>query len=407
MHMNLLWLTPEIPYPLNTGGKVGIFKRIELLSANNEITLVSIINSADEEKYRGNLLRYCKNVMLVNRNRHKSRNFVYSLWRMPYACASRMQTEITNYIRKAIQLKRFDAIIVDSPQMILNLPFDEIKNIPVVLGQHNIEYKTMRSIGKSLTGLKKLIFLFDAGRMEKLEDRIYQTKKIDLFTFVSKDDEAFFQSRYPDKNTLLVPVGVDMEHFTREIQPDRSLMYIGNMTYPPNEEAVTLFVNEIWPRILSEVPDAHFYIVGKEPSASVRKLMCKNITVTGTVLSVKKYYDCCNLVVLPLKSGGGVKVKLLEALSYGKYVVTTKKGIEGTDLQDGEHLFVRGDSQSFADVCIQILLNPKKYLYIKDAAFKILEQKYTWKGVCRRLEDAIRNLNQEQPKSQLSKSSNG
>ena len=165
------------------------------------------------------------------------------------------------------------------------------------------------------------------------------------------------------------------------------------MSYYPNEEAVKWFVAKIWPRVKEKEPSAKFVVVGRDPSENLMNFLqnAKDVFATGNVKSVDEFYDSAALVVVPIISGGGVNVKILEALGAGKIVVTTHKGIEGTDFIAGQHLFVENTAESFSDRVIDILQNSKKYDYISNNAFKYCCEHYSWSQTCKPMIDVMSN----------------
>lgn len=392
--MKLVWLTAEIPYPPNTGGRIVMFKRIEYLSSRNEIFLYSISDRKNEAIYRNDLLRYCKDVNLYCREG----SFFSSLWGLtkgPYVCESRWFSRMMRDIDSCFDKLNPDFVIVDFPQMMGNISNRILSSGKVILNQHNTEYVTLRNITSLYKSrFKRFIGRVESYRLEKYERSLYEKKLIKLFTFVSLEDKTFFEQRYNLSNTILVPVGTEIRRIPFMKKDNFVISYIGKMEYPANAEAVIWFAENVLKQLSDFIPSLKFYVVGKNPPPSVRELSMRysNIIVTGTVESTEEYYQMSDVVVIPLFHGGGVKVKLLEALGYGKLVITTSKGIEGTLFKNGKELIVANNANEFIESCIDAYENPQNYNQISENGYKIIEEKYTWEAIIDEFEARLRSL---------------
>lgn len=380
--------------PANTGGRICTFKRIEYLSKNNDIYLCCIIDCATDELYRPELEKICKKVCLYNRSKHRLNSLINTL-KYPYACASRTICALKKDVKEIYQEVNIDYVIVDFPQMLKNIPLDILDSGKVILGQHNIEYVTMANLADCIDNpIKRLIYRFEANRMRTYEKGIYVAGKIKLYTFVSSDDKLFFERNYDRYNTLHVPIGTEINHF-KIATKGQNIMFFGKMEYPANAEAVCEFVTNVFSKVLKTIPNAKLYIVGKNPLPKVvymQELFKGSIIVTGTVDSVEPYYDKASIVVVPLKHGGGVKVKVLEALGHGKLTITTEKGIEGTDLIDGKHLVVTKNDNDFVKQCVDALKKPERFETIRKGGYDYVKFHYTWQSIIGSFEKILRNL---------------
>jgi glycosyltransferase involved in cell wall biosynthesis len=274
---------------------------------------------------------------------------------------------------------------VDFPQMMGNISRDILNSGKVILNQHNIEDKTMRSLANSMPlSLKKYLFLFDSYRLGLIESLIYR-KNIYLYTFVSTDDKAYFEIKYNKKNTYHLPICCEIHPYLsyHESHKMHCLAMIGKMSYPANVEAATWFANNVFPKVQETVNDVKLYLVGKDPAIEVMRLSNhnQNIIVTGTVDDVSTYYNDATLIIIPLMHGGGVKVKLLEALGYGKLVVSTSKGVEGTYLKGQEHLLIADTAKDMTDICIDALNNSSKYEETRKRGYEYVKIHHSYEMV--------------------------
>lgn len=390
--MKLIWITAECPYPANTGGRIGVWQRIIQLSKNNDIFLYTIIDDERERESETELLKFCRDVHFFPRNSKTPLFFLKCLF-VPFPAANRWNKDMKREIDSRCENEKVDFIIVDFPQMAGVLSENVRKKQRIILNQHNIEHLVLKSLAVSFHHpIKRMIYSFVAAQMSRYEKRLYNKDFISLYTFVSSSDLDYFSKTYKKSNTYLMPVGANIEELPVE-NKSKDIVFIGKMSYPPNIEGVMWFLTHCWNRIMENVSDAHFYIVGKKPTEELVSACAEipGVIVTGTVPSVEDYYKKASVVIIPLLNGGGVKVKLLEALGYGKLVVSTSKGVEGTIFNNKEYLVVEDDPDQFAEYCIEILNDPEKYEAIRKAALQKMREDYSWEGIVSSFEKYLRN----------------
>ena len=379
--MKLFLLVPECPYPANTGGRIVVWKRIQYLAERNDIYLFGVIDKKEELNYYSEIKKYCVSVKLYLR-KSTLKNMVNSLI-YPYPAVSRWNWQMKKDMENACKTVNPDYILVDLPQMLGNLSDFVKQNHRIVLNQQNIEFLLFDSIADNMNNLlKKLLYKLVSKQMEIYEKRIYKENYIDFFTFVSNNDKEYFETRYKMQNTFLLPIGSNVSDFPNEI-PSKDIAFIGKMSYKPNEEGAIWFITNVWNYVKSASPTTKLFLVGKDPSDKLINIAksSTNIIVTGTVDSVEEYYNKCSFVIAPLFSGGGAKVKLLEALGKGKLVITTQKGIEGTDFIDGQHLLVSDNEECFGKYCIEAINAPQRFNEIRKAAWGKIKAEYTWENI--------------------------
>lgn len=393
--MNIIFISAEMPYPANTGGRIVVYKRLQYLSQYNDIYFYSIVDNMNDFGYRDELQRYCKDVHLYNRNTIKNRlRTLFSLHKGPFACVSRSNNKMKKDILNCYTSNSIDFVMVEFPQMLGVIPqiiFDQNK---IILEQHNIEWITMSNIAKSIkNGIKRLVYEFESKRLRMWEEKFYRNN-IALFTFVSSDDKMYFQKQYPHAKTYLSPIGSEVDILNDFNIEHNSVMYFGKMSYPPNAEAAKWFAEEVLPLVQKKVNSVKFYIVGKDPLPFLTDLPKKNnhVVVTGTVDTVREYYEKAAVVVVPLSHGGGVKVKVLEALGFGKLVISTAKGIEGTDFKNGKELLIADSKEKMADLIVDVLLNPQNFEEVRKQGINSISTNYTWLAIVDKFQKYLHNL---------------
>jgi glycosyltransferase involved in cell wall biosynthesis len=195
-------------------------------------------------------------------------------------------------------------------------------------------------------------------------------------------------------NPTIVPNGVDCDYFTNTApfqEESRTLVFTGLMEYKPNIDAVTYFCEQVLPYILLVYPDLAFYIVGARPTAEVKQLSDRYpgvVNVTGSVEDVRPYLQKATLCVVPLRNGGGTRLKILEALSMQKVVVSTSIGCEGLNLTDGENIVIADNAKDFADRVLVLLSDPFFRKQIAQNGYRFVRNNYDWKIIAQKQEVA-------------------
>jgi glycosyltransferase involved in cell wall biosynthesis len=171
------------------------------------------------------------------------------------------------------------------------------------------------------------------------------------------------------------------------------MVFTGSLHYAPNTEAMLYFTSEIWPKVRRLIPEATLSMVGGHPPVNIRRLAhLPNVTVTGYVPDIRPYIAGAQIVIVPLRIGGGTRLKIVEALAMGKAVVTTSLGCEGLEVQNNRHLLIADDPNEFADRVIDLLRSPQRCRELGTEGRRLVEEMYDWQAIGARLESALRDL---------------
>ena len=390
--MKILILSPEAVYPPNTGGRIVVYNKIKYLKElGHDVILLNVVDSDNELLLQKQKLAEM-GIKSYGFNRKKLRtvNIIKSLI-LPFSVASRTTYSIRKQCSKLVYNNDIDFIFVEFPQMLLNVP-SEIQ-CKIILFQHNIEYLTLKSVGMAEKSfVKKIIYYIDSYRLWMYETIQYRKRKFSAIGFVSTEDRTFFDKKlnYNKLPTFIMPIGAE-SHFNIGNR-NNNVIIVGKMSYAPNVEGVLWFVNNIWNGVVSEVPDAVLYIIGKDPVKSICSLARENIVVTGTVETVEKYYNMASVAVIPLFSGGGVKTKLIEAASYNIPIVCTTSGAKGTKFLRDEHILISDDPKEFGRYVISTLVEKKESLQRAKRCYEQFEKMYQWKNIVKNLVEYVDNL---------------
>jgi glycosyltransferase involved in cell wall biosynthesis len=194
-------------------------------------------------------------------------------------------------------------------------------------------------------------------------------------------------------NVWVIPNGIDLPIQPKNLPDENSapvLLFLGYMAYEPNADAALFFAKRVLPLILRDFPEAKFLVVGRDPTLPVRRLNDdKSVLVTGTVPEVADYLRSASVVVVPIRFGGGTRIKILEALAYGKAVVSTTKGAEGIDVESNKHLLLADSPEDLARACTRLLKDTALRKRLGEDGHRLIQDRYQWKDIERMTRDIV------------------
>jgi len=396
--MHILWVKNELLHPLDKGGRIRTYEMLRRLRDHHRVTYIALDDGTITAEQRSRALEYCDDLVIVPWRqaplRGASRAFaalgnLFSS--LPFALAPYRSAAMARAIREWCgQMSGREAVVVcDFLTPALNVP--EGLGCPVVLFQHNVEAMIWERRAKVASNpIVRLYMREQWRRMQRVERE--QCLRFDHVVAVSPEDAAVFRDRYGVERVSSVPTGVDTEFFRPSGAVSRapaSIVFTGSMDWMPNEDGMAYFVGEILPLVTRAVPEATLTIVGRNPTARVRALAegRNDITVTGTVPDVRPYLEAASVVVVPLRIGGGTRIKIYEAMGMERAVVSTTIGAEGLDVVDGEHILLADDPQPFADAVINLLRTPDRADRIGRQAASHVRAHFGWAAVAEQFAD--------------------
>jgi len=413
--MRILFLTPQLPYPPHQGTTIRNYNIIANLAPRHEIHLLSFVRSQDEIARATPLHQFCRSIEGIPTPRRSPLKRFFSLFLSPLPDMALRLPSAEFQARLAATLRRvpFDVVQIEGIEMarlwmleVRNWKLDYEAGLPTsnlqpptsIFDDHNAEYvlqqrafeTDVRQPRRWVGALYSLIQWKKLSRYEAMVCRL-----ADGVVAVSEADKTALQQLVPGLNVTVVPNGVDVEHYTSaDIRPSplppRSLVFTGKMDFRPNVDAVLWFCQEVLPLVRRKLPDARFYIVGQSPHRRVLRLADHPaVTVTGYVDDVRSYIAGACVYVVPLRIGGGTRLKVLEAMAMGKPIVSTSLGCEGFEgLESGRELSVADTPEEFAQRVLELLDNASQRERLGQAARHFVEEQYDWRLIVPKLEQA-------------------
>lgn len=401
--MRMLAIAPEVPYPPHSGGKSRAFNLLSRLGKRAELSLVCLSHSAEEEEAT-DYLRSLFTVRTVPwempagyRAMHESAwpmsslHYVRSLLFDPlpflasYFRSPAMQAAVDEALPES-----YDAVFVVTSMM--GQFVRESVRRKAIVDLWNVETLVQQRQAQRASSKERLGHTLEYRKMRRFEGD--QFKTVGLCVAVSELEKQAVLRIEPSARVAVVDNGVDVDYFTPQhaaARPD-SLIYTGTMKYKPNEEAILYFCREILPAVRAAIPAVTLKIVGTSPPGNIRALASECVQVTGWVEDVRPHLAAASLVIVPLLSGGGSRLKITEALAMGKAVVSTSMGAEGLELHHGRHLLIANDPADFANAVIQLLGNPQRRESLGDEGRRKVIERYGWDLLATRLYDACLEL---------------
>ena len=408
--MRILWLKSDLLLPLDTGGKLRTWHLMRHLARQHEITYLAF-SEPDQVAGRGGGLapsvhaamrEVAARVETIARAdppkgslRFYADAAMHLVDPLPYAVGKYRSRAFKQRLQTLLDAERFDLVVCDFLFPAVNLPTE--LPCPAVIFTHNVESEIWRRHAETKAGrVARMLYTAQYRRMLGYEERTLS--RFDGVLAVSDADRATFARLYPAairQPVHVVPTGVDTEYFNPapldlgSRTPGASLVFTGSMDWLPNEDAMLYFCGGILPHIRAEEPDVRLTIVGRAPTPAVQKLAEAGVHVTGRVDDVRPYLSEATAYIVPLRIGGGTRLKIFEAMAMGKAVVSTSVGAEGLPVASGEHLLVADEPRTFARAVVDLLRDPDRRQRLESAARALVLERYDWSAVAGELEGAL------------------
>lgn len=386
--MRVLVVDEEVPFPLNTGKRIRTWNLLRRLKDRHEITYLSWGKGEMPADGHGvHFLNLGRNLPAMKGPGFYAGLLGNLLSPLPYSVQRHAGEAMKQAVRDLVAREKFDLIHCEWTPYVEAVR-EVMRHCPTVLSAHNVEAKIWERYLKTETNpLKKEYIRIQHRKFDRFE-RDAATACAHVAAVSEKDAQAF--SSYGCQNVSVVPNGVDEAYFyssTGPVKP-RNMVFTGSMDWRPNQDGIAHFLTEIFPRIQKRLPDATCTVVGRNPPEWLTDLG-KNTTgvrVTGTVDDVRPYIAGSSLYIVPLRVGGGSRLKILEALAMGKTVLSTTIGAEGLHLEDGRHLLLRDEDQTFAETAVDALLAPERFSGLAVKGRERVMELYTWDRIAGSME---------------------
>jgi len=390
----LLFLTNLFPFPLDDGATFKTYYTLRYLSRKFEITLVSFYRSQEELAFRKELGHFCKDIIVIPLKRSKWRdigNVILSLInRKPFLIERDHSRKMWRAIEEVLHRGPFSLIYVDHLHMSQYIRAQEPTK--KILDEHNVEAEIARRYSQiERSWLRKCLAYIDYRKLKTYEAR--ECRKYDQVFVVSRNDQHLLEN-LGVRNVSCIPIGVDTQKLLPlELnQGSKKIIFMGTMYWPPNIDAVQWFCREIFPLIKLKCPDCQFLIIGKKPPRSVRKLARdRGVVILGYVEDPTERLRDCAAFIVPLRIGGGIRVKILNAFAWGLPIVSTTVGAEGIAVTSGENILIEDQPEGFATAVIRLMDDLPLRENLSKNGRQLAVKAYDWEEVYARLDVSLKS----------------
>lgn len=405
--MQLLWIKAGPLLPLDTGGKIRTHAMLTELSRQHQVTWLGLRDPAEPLHPDEPAAPYAREKLWVDHPVPAKRGARFALTlarnqflsRQPYALARYRSAVLRREIMRLDASRAFDLIVCDFLAPALNVAAlaNRLKARTVVF-QHNIEALIWERLAKARRNpLARLYLTRQARRMARAEAAL--CRRFDGVITVSPDDTRVARDRYRLGNVLgHVPTGVDTDHFApmpRHSPPADGppvIGFLGSMDWMPNIDAVDWFLATAWPAIRQRCREARFRVIGRNPATALlqRAATDPGLEVTGTVDDVRPHVAGCHLMVVPLRAGGGTRLKIPETMAMGVATVSTRVGAEGLDLPRRACRIVDEDPQALAAAVIELAGDPEARERLAGEGLEHVRRHHTWPAAARTFAELVK-----------------
>ena len=396
--MRILFLTQVLPYPLDAGPKTRAYYVLRYLAQKHDVVLVSFVRQTDTQEAIGHLGQHCSDVRVIPMPRSRSQDaahLVRSLVTSRPFIIQRDRVRAMNVELATVIADQgpFDAVHSDqlwmAPYALTAAEMGDTLQRPLtVLDQHNAVYLIPERLAEGEGNpAKRALLAIEARKMARFE--VETCARFDRVAWVTEEDFEAVDERAIEAGTrapksAVIPICTDpaMEAPVDRRADSRRVTFLGGLHYPPNAQGMLWFAENVFPLVLAQAPDAVLTVIGKQPPAGLHKLGfdTRNLDVTGYAPDPKPYLAETAAFIVPLHSGGGMRVKILDAWTWGVPIVSTTIGAEGIGVSPGEDILIGDSAEAFAEMTIELLRDPHRAEQIARAGRLALESHYDWRN---------------------------
>lgn len=392
--MKILFLSHRIPWPLKDGGALAIHNNLKgFLDAGHEVKFFCLNPKKDQTSLAGvpdYFLKAQAEALPIDTDLSSFQAFINLFGSESYHVSRFYHPGYETRLKVLLNTASYDVVHMEGAFIAQYAPLIRAKSKAcLVLREHNVEYRIWESMARlAVNPIKASYLRMLASRLKEYEVELW--KQVDMIAAISPADLHVFKQVNP--NSFLGGVGFDLEPYlavNKEARP-KTLFHLGSMDWLPNKEAVMWLLNSIWPRIHGQFPEWKLFLAGKKmPPDWIRE--GETLKVEGEVESAIAYMSEYSVMVVPLQSGSGIRIKTIEAMALGKAVITTSVGLLGLDLEPEKEVLLANTPEEFVAVIARLDADPDMALRIGRAAREKVKSLYTNQKHIARLIEKYRN----------------
>ncbi len=386
--LDIAFLAPRLPWPLDTGGKIRTFHILAGLARHHRVTLLSF---EGEEVASGGLERMrrlgvrCELFPRPGRIGRALQVAAGLAGPLPYNLVKYQSPRLLDRLKFLGTKGLVQMVHCDHLHM---APYGPASGLPFVVDEHNVETVIWRRFARDIAEpmARRALFAQQAFHLGRSEKNLCRAADLVLLCSHSDREALDRLTGQPGPATRVVPNGVDVAYFSAEVEGVRAehVFFTGSMDWAPNENAVLTFLQEIWPVMQRSMPDQEFVVVGRNPGKALQEAAHSSpgaVHVTGTVPDVRPHMKGALALLVPMRVGGGTRLKILEAFAAGVPVISTAVGIEGIAAVPGEHYLRAETAAQFAEAAESLRRNPGLGNELVGAGVELVKARYSWDAI--------------------------
>jgi glycosyltransferase involved in cell wall biosynthesis len=400
--MRILQISHKVPFPLNEGGNICIFNTTKgFFEAGHEVTLVSLNglkHQVDLEAAKNHLEKFAKLYFFDLDTSIKPLEAFKNLFtKKSYNVIRFYHKPLENFLASLLTSQSFDIIHIES--IFASMYVDVLRKFskaPIALRQHNAEYQIWERLAlNEKQPLKKWYLSLLARRLKKFESTILN--KFDAVVAITENDKVIFEKLQCKKPIFVSPAGIDLleseQPLTKKKQENPFYVYhLGSLEWLPNREAVMWFIEEVWPKVLMIDKRFKLFIAGKNMPPFMMDLKIENVYMLGEIANNHEFLSDKTITVIPLLSGSGIRLKILEAMAAKKLVIATKIGAQGIEYENGKNILIADTPHEFAEIFKQLSHNSQTYSEVREHGYQLIQSNYANSAVIKKLLDFYQSL---------------
>lgn len=390
--MRLLYLSPWFPFPLDTGSRTRVYYLLKMLAERHRVTILSLEPQGWAPAQVEAISPFCERAQVIPRDPFR-RDWLRTATRF-FSISPIVADPYPEMLRLVSALhadQPFDVVVAGT---VIMAPYAlALSGVTRILEEHNSGSRWMYERYQTQTApLQRFRCWLSWRKSMYYESRLFP--RFNLVTMVSEEDATASRALLAEGNppVTVLPNGVDCakwRHGLAETHPD-TLIFSGALTYQANYEAMDWFLAEVYPLIKEQRPTVRLRITGQSKGLNIANLaLDETVTLTGFVEDIRTEIARAAISIVPIRSGGGTRLKILEAMALGTPVISTTKGAEGIDARHGEHLLLADDAETFTNSTLELLQNPGLRQHLAINARRLVEDHYDWQAIGARFADLV------------------
>ena len=397
--MRILTLISKFPWPLTDGAVIRDFNLLRETAKRHDVFLLCFLFKPSDREQFDALRPYCQKIIGLDLVRTKGRTLINATQSLvtsdPFILREYWRPEMARALEKFVDEEHID--VIHSHFLHMSQYVGHKRGAALVHDAHNLEHVLWERMART-TGnpLKKAFIQTQYGKLVRKQQDVARASE--KCVVLSDEDRAEYRRICPGADVTTVPNGADVEYWTPRdnISEPGSILYFGNLSWPPQADAAIYFHDKILPLIRRQVPDAKFYIVGQNPPESLKALASDRVIVTGFVPDMRDYIARATVVVMPLRAGAGTKHRVFQALCMKKPVVCTAVAAEGIALTHGETALLADEPETFASATVSLLQDAALRQRLGERGRQLVLDRYDWRAIYERLEEAFQEAVRKQ-----------